>query len=93
MTPEDHRDAETSRGTQKKSGIVGFIKEFVREAGEDLVSETGETIKSAVGGALIGAVFLGGSGFWKFGVTGLVFGAIVGGVVGGVVGAWIYFSA
>ena len=95
MTTENqnHRDAETSRGTQKKSGIVGFIKDIGREAGTDLVSETGTTIKWAMGGALIGAAVLGGIGFWKFGVTGLAIGAIAGGVVGGVAGGWFYFSA
>jgi hypothetical protein len=60
---------------------------------QDLVHETGTTIKWAVGGALIGAVVLGGLGFWKFGVTGLAIGAIAGGVVGGVIGGWFYFSA
>ncbi|MGB0413109.1 MAG: hypothetical protein ACPGJU_01570 [Coraliomargarita sp.] len=66
-----------------------FIKEVGREVGKDLVRETGTAIKWAVGGALIGAVVLGGLGFWKFGVTGLAIRAIVGGVVGG----WFYFSA
>ena len=89
MTKENHRDAETSCGTQKKSGKMGFIKEIGRDVGTDLLHETGTTIKWAVGGALIGAVVLGGLGFWKFGVTGLTIGAIGGGVVGG----WLYFSA
>ena len=93
MKTENHRDAETSQRSQKKTGIVGFIKEIGREAGTDLVHETGTTIKWAMGGALIGAVVLGGLGFWKFGVTGLAIGAIAGGVVGGVIGGWFYFSA
>ena len=93
MTTENHSDAETARGTQKKSGTMGFIKEIGREAGTDLVHETGTTIKWAMGGALIGAVVLGGLGFWKFGVTGLTIGAIGGGIVGGVIGGWFYFSA
>jgi hypothetical protein len=67
---------------------MGFIKEIGRDVGTDLVRETGTTIKWAVGGALIGTVVLGGLGLWKFGVTGLAFGAIAGGVVGG----WFYFS-
>jgi hypothetical protein len=71
---------------------MGFIKEIGRDVGTDLVRETGTTIKWAVGGALIGAVVLGGLGLWKFGVTGLAIGAISGGVVGGVVGGWFYFS-
>ena len=95
MTTENqnHRDAETFRDSQKKSGIVGFIKDIGRDVGTDLVSETVTTIKWAVGGALIGAVVLGGIGFWKFGVTGLAIGATAGGVVGGVAGGWFYFSA
>jgi len=93
MPSEDHRDTETSRGTQKNSGTEGFIKEVGRDVGKHLLRETGTTIKWAVSGALIGAVVLGGLGFWKFGVTGLAIGAIVGAVVGGVVGGWIYFSA
>jgi hypothetical protein len=40
MTTENHRDAETSRGTQKKSGTMGFIKEIGRDVGTDLVRET-----------------------------------------------------
>ena len=93
MTTENHSDAETSRGTQKKSETTGFIKEIGQDAGTDLLHETGTTIKWAVGGALIGAAVLGGLGFWKFGVIGLAIGAIAGGVVGGVVGGWFYFSA
>ena len=93
MTKENHSDAETSRETQKKSGTMEFIKEIGREAGTDLVHETGTTIKWAMGGALVGAVVLGGLGFWKFGVSGLAIGAIAGGIVGGVVGGWFYFSA
>ena len=93
MTTENHSDAETSRGTQKKSGTMGFIKEIGRDVGTDLLHETATTIKWAMGGALIGAVVLGGIGFWKFGVTGLAIGAIAGGVVGGVIGGWFYFSA
>lgn len=93
MSTEDHRDAETSRRSEKKSGTEGFIKEVGREVGKDLLRETGTTIKWAVGGALIAAVVLGGLGYWKVGVTGLAIGAIVGAVVGGVVGGWVYFSA
>ena len=93
MTKENHSDAETSRETQKKSGTMEFIKEIGQDVGTDLLHETGTTIKWAVGGALIGAAVLGGIVFWKFGVTGLAFGAIAGGVVGGVVGGWFYFSA
>ncbi len=77
MATEDHRDAETSRGTQKKSGTEGFIKEVGRDVGKDLLRETGTTIKWALGGAFLGAVVLGGLGFWKFGVTGLAIGAII----------------
>ena len=93
MKPEDHPNAETSRGTQKKPGTDGFIKEAGRDVGKELLRETGTTIKWAVGGAFFGAIVLGGLGLWKFGVTGLGIGAIVGAVVGGAAGGWAYFSA
>ena len=92
MAIENNRDTENSRETQNKPGTENFIKELSRDVGKDLLRETGTTIKWVLGGALLGAVVLGGLGFWTFGVTGLAIGAIVGAVVGGVIGGWVYYS-
>lgn len=93
MPTEDHRTPEDSRGTQQKPGTEGFIKEVGRGVGQNLLRETGTTIKWAVCGAVVGAVVLGGLGFWKFGAVGLGVGAIIGAVVGGATGGWVYLSA
>ena len=89
MTPEDQPTDEISRGAQKNPRSEGFIK----GVGKELLRETGTTIKWAVGGAVFGAIVVGGLGLWKYGVTGLGIGAVAGAVIGGAVGGWAYFSA
>jgi hypothetical protein len=84
---------EKSQDTEGKSGADVFIKESAGVVGEHLLREARTTIKWALAGLLLGGIVLGGLGFWKFGVTGLLIGAIVGAAVGGFVGGWVYFSA
>jgi hypothetical protein len=93
MKPEDQPTDKNSQGAQKNPKSKGFIREVGREVGKDLLRETGTTIKWAFGGAVVGAIFVGGLGFWKFGVTGLWIGAVAGALIGGAIGGWLYFSA
>lgn len=93
MTPEEKPNAGSSHGAQNNPRSDGFIKEVGRDVGKELLRETGTTIKWAVGGAVMGALVVGGLGLWKFGVTGMGIGALTGAVIGGAVGGWAYFSA
>lgn len=93
MKTEHHSNAETPGGDQEQPAKHGFIKELGRDVGKDLLRETGTTMKWTLGGALVGAVALGGIGFWKFGIAGLAIGAVAGAAVGGGIGFWLYFSA
>jgi uncharacterized protein YcfJ len=93
MKTENHPNAEISQSTPKNPGTGESIKELGRDIGKDLLRETATTLKWALGGAVVGAVVLGGLGLWKFGLTGLGIGAVAGAVVGGAIGFWAYFSA
>lgn len=93
MKPEDQPTNETSRGAQENPKSEGFIKEVGRDVGKHLLRETGTTIKWAFSGAVVGAIVVGGIGFWKFGVTGMWIGAVTGALLGGAIGGWAYFSA
>lgn len=57
---------------------------------EGLVEEAGRWLKWAFGGALLGALVLGGLGLYWFGLTGLGIGAAAGAVLGGF-GAWLFY--
>ena len=93
MTPEDQPTDEAPRGAPESPASEGFIKELGRDVGKGLLQEAGTTIKWAVGGAIFGAIVVGGLGLWKFGVTGLGIRAVAGAVIGGAIGGWTYFSA
>jgi len=93
MKPEDQPTDKTSQGAQKIPESKGFVREVGRDVGKHLLRETGTTIKWAFGGAVVGAIIVGGVGFWKFGVTGLWIGAVAGALLGGAMGGWAYFSA
>jgi hypothetical protein len=80
MTPEQRKtDTDESQG-------------FVKEVAKGLVKEVGVTLKWGLWGALLGAIALGGIGFWKFGFTGLWVGALAGALVGGI-GAIVLFTS
>lgn len=89
MNPNDEQETESQQKPKEES----FIKELGKDVGKGLLQETGTTIKWAAGGALLGALVLGGLGLWKFGTVGLGVGAIAGAVLGGIAGGWLYFSA
>jgi hypothetical protein len=80
-------------GIHRELRAKSETEEFIKDVGKDLLRETGTTIKWAVGGALVGAVVLGGLGLWKFGITSLTIGAVVGAALGGATGFWACFSA
>ncbi len=71
---------------------TSFLKETSREVGKHLIVETGNALKWAAVGALIGAAALGGLGFWKFGVIGLAIGATFGAIIGGAFGGYTYLQ-
>jgi hypothetical protein len=70
-----------------------FAKETAKEAGKGLLKEGKATVKWGLWGAVVGAVALGGTGWFKFGTTMGLIGAGVGAVVGGIGAAWFYISA
>lgn len=70
----------------------GFVKEVARDVGKEFVSETKVTLKWALGGAIVGALILGGVGAKYLGLAGLGWGALAGAVVGSIAGALIYIT-
>jgi hypothetical protein len=65
----------------------------VKEVGKGLLKEARPTLKWGLGGPLVGAVALGGAGWFKFGAKVGLIGAGVGAVVGGIGAGWFYISA
>jgi len=70
-----------------------LAKETAKEVGKELLKEGKTTVKWGFWGAVVGAVALGGAGWFKFGTTMGLIGAGVGAVVGGIGAAWFYISA
>jgi len=88
-------DEERSKGSQEPKEDIqseGFVKETAREVGKELISQSKLTLKWALGGAVVGALALGGVGFWFLGMSGLGVGALIGGVLGGFLGGWLYMQ-
>jgi len=86
-------EAETPEGNQtapKKDQSPGFMEEMARDVGKDLASETKTTLKWALGGAIVGALIIGGIGFWLLGMKVLGVSALIGAVIGAIAGGWIY---
>ncbi len=72
------------------SGVLSIIGGFFVAFGRGLVSELGVSLRWALWGAIIGALLLGGAGFWYFSWQGLGYGLLAGAVIGGV-GAWLFY--
>ena len=89
---EDEERSKGSPGPQEDIQSEGFVKETAREVGKELISQSKLTLKWALGGAVIGALALGGVGFWFLGISGLGFGALIGAVLGGFLGGWLYMQ-
>ncbi len=70
-----------------------LAKETAKEVGKELLKEGKTTVKWGLWGAAVGAVALGGAGWFKFGPKVGLIGAGVGAVVGGIGAAWFYVSA
>ena len=64
---------------------------FSRGLGKEIAQEARSWLRWALGGAVVGAVVLGGAGLWYFGFTGLWIGAGVG-AVGGGLGAFLLYG-
>lgn len=87
---QDQEHNQVSQPAQPNPKPEGFVKEVARDVGKEFVSETKETLKWALGGAIVGALILGGVGAKYFGLPGLGWGALAGSVVGAVAGALLY---
>ena len=82
-----------SEGTQTDQAEApnrGFVKETARDIGRDFVGGTKTTLKWALCGAILGALLVGGVGFWLLGMKGLGIGALIGAVIGAIVGGGGY---
>lgn len=69
-----------------------LLKSAVRETGKELVSEFKTTLLWALGGAVIGALALGGAGYWLLAMKGVGMGALAGAVAGAIAGGWVYLK-
>ena len=85
---EEHTDV--SPKSPKDSKSEGFAQDTAREVGKDLVSGTKKILKWALGGAIVGALVVGGVGFWLLGMKGLGIGVLIGAVIGAIVGGGVY---
>ena len=61
---------------------------FLREVGRSVVDEAKSSLKWTLGGAVTGAVILGGVGAYYFGWSGLGIGLVAGAVIGILVVWW-----
>ena len=68
----------------------GLVKETARDIGKDLVGGTKTTLKWALGGAIVGALVVGGVGLWLLGMKGLGIGVLIGAGIGAIVGGGVY---
>ena len=75
---------------KQPSGDSG-VGDIGRAVGRGLVEEGRNWLRWAGGGALVGAVFLGGAGGYYFGLNGLGIGALAGAVIGAVGALVLYF--
>ena len=89
---EDQERSKGSPGSREDMRAEGFVKETAREVGKELFNQSKLTLKWALGGAVVGALALGGVGFWFLGLSGLGVGALIGAVLGGFVGGWLYLQ-
>ncbi len=67
-------------------------KTFAKEVLSGLKEDARSSLRWAIGGAIAGAVVLGGIGLILFGLKGLLIGAGLGGAVGGIGVSWLYLN-
>ncbi len=75
---------------QDKSGASSPGRKLASEVGGELKREAGAWLKWFAVGAVVGAVILGGLGFYILGFKGLLGGAAVGAILGGT-GLWLFY--
>ena len=80
----------TDEPAGNESGFLNAVGRFFVDVGKGLLDDLGLSFRWALWGAMIGAVLLGGTGFWYFGWEGLGLGLLAGAVLGGV-GAWLLY--
>jgi hypothetical protein len=81
---------EDGSGQDTKTILKETGKQLARGLGVGLVEEGRTWLRFAGAGAGLGAIGLGGAGFWYFGLEAGAIGAAVGAVVGGL-GAWLFY--
>ena len=79
-----------NQNDRDKAPSRGLVKETARDIGKDFVGGTKTTLKWALGGAIVGALVVGGVGFWLLGMKGLGIGVLIGAVLGAIVGGGAY---
>ena len=79
---------EENQSDQVEVSESGLVKDVALDVGKGLLSETKITLKWALVGAFIGALIVGGAGFWFLGLKGL--GALIGAVIGAIAGGGLY---
>ena len=81
---------EENQNDRRDAPSRGFVEEIATDVGKDLVSGTKTILKWALGGAIVGALVVGGVGFWLFGMKVLGIGGLIGAVIGAIVGGAMY---
>jgi len=80
----------TDKPARNQSGFLNEVGRFFIDFGKGLLDDLGLSFRWALWGAIIGALVLGGVGFWYFSWAGLGYGLLAGAVLGGV-GAWLLY--
>ncbi len=70
--------------------IWKFLTDTALEIVKAIARETKTLLQWALGGAIVGALVVGGVGFWLVGMEGLGIGALIGTGVGAIAGGGIY---
>ena len=78
--------SEENQSDQVEVSESGLVKDVALDVGKGLLSETKITLKWA----LVGALIVGGAGFWFLGLKGLGMGALIGAVIGAIAGGGLY---
>ena len=80
----------TDERAGNESGFLNAIGRFLGDVGKGLLDDLALSLRWALWGGIIGALPLGGAGFWYFSWAGLGYGMLAGAVIGSV-GAWLLY--
>jgi energy-converting hydrogenase Eha subunit A len=75
---------------EDEASTESLISEVGRAVGRDVIEEGKSWLRWALGGAIVGALGLGGLGVYLFGVEALIYGVLIGAVIGAI-GAWLLY--